>query len=386
MIPISVMVAGAGTTSFKIKGRYGVGRPSDFAAPLRPAVTWNITRRCNLRCVHCYVDAGPGDPAELTAEEAMDVVDQMAEVGVPMVIFSGGEPLLRQDIFDVAAYAGGKGIKLVLSTNGTLITREVARRLKDLGFYYVGISLDSAEESYHDAFRGVKGAFAATLAGVKNAVEAGLDVGLRFTVTAKNIEEAPRYIDFAASLGVRRITFYHLSAAGRAQRMERSWYYTPEQYAAFINSLMEYARRYAGKIEIETTLAPYDGIYIAEALGGGSEEYLKFVEAAGGCGRKMVSIYPNGDVYPCQFLDFYRLGNVRERRLREILRPEAVEPFVNTERYLRGPKCGACRFKQYCKGGDRARAYYLTGDMWGDDPLCPIPHLLRPPAGGVSSI
>lgn len=374
MIPISVMVAGSGTTSFRIKGKYGVGKPSSFAAPLRPAVTWNITRRCNLKCIHCYVDAGPRDPGELTTEEAMDVVDQMAEVGVPMVIFSGGEPLLREDLFQIAEYAGSKGIKLVLSTNGTLITKEVARRLKDLGFYYVGISLDSIDESYHDAFRGVRGAFAATLTGIKNAVEAGLDVGLRFTVTSRNIEEAPKYIDFAASLGVKRITFYHLSAAGRAQKMERDWYYKPEQYKAFMEALIDYARKYSGILEIETTLAPYDGIYIAQKLGG-SEEYLKFVESAGGCGRKMISIYPNGDVYPCQFLDFYKLGNVKERRLRDILKPEVVEPFVNTERYLRGPKCSACKYKQYCKGGDRARAYYLTGDIWGDDPLCPIPDL-----------
>lgn len=376
MIPISVMVAGIGTTSFKIKGRYGVERPSGFAAPLRPAVTWNITKRCNLKCLHCYVDAGPADSSELTTEEALDVVDQMAEIGVPMVIFSGGEPLLRPDFFDVASYAGSKGIKLVISTNGTLISKEVAKRLKDLGFYYVGISLDSVDEEYHDYFRGVKGAFASALLGIKNAVNAGLDVGLRFTVTAKNIAEVPKYLEFAVSLGVSRVTFYHLSAAGRAQRLDKSWYYTPEQYVAFIHTLIEYARKYAGQIEIETTLAPYDGVYIALTLGNGSEEYLKFVESAGGCGRKMISIYPNGDVYPCQFLDFYRLGNVRERRLREILRPDAVEPFVNTEKYLRGPRCSACAYKRYCKGGDRARAYYLTGDMWGDDPLCPLPSIL----------
>ncbi|MBP1449442.1 MAG: radical SAM protein, partial [Thermoproteus sp.] len=347
MIPISVMVAGEGTTSFRIKGKYGVGRPSGFAAPLRPAVTWNITRRCNLKCLHCYIDAGGPDARELSTEEAMDVVDQMAEVGTPMAIFSGGEPLMRPDLFDVAAYAGSKGIKLVISTNGTLITREVARRLKDLGFYYVGVSLDSASPDFHDGFRGVKGSFAAAIAGVRSAVEAGLDVGLRFTVTAKNIAEAPHYVDFAASLGVKRITFYHLSAAGRAQRLDRGWWYDAGQYKAFLDSLIAYARRYAGKIEIETTLASFDGIYIALKIGGGSE-YLEFVESAGGCGRKMISIYPNGDVYPCQFVDFYKLGNVREVRLREILKPEALAPFVETEKYLRGPKCSACPYKRYC--------------------------------------
>lgn len=375
MIPISVMVAGVGTTSFKVKGRFGVEKPSDFSAPLRPIVSWNITKRCNLRCLHCYIDAGEAEANELTTKEALDVVDQMAEVGVPLILFTGGEPLVRHDFFEIAQYARDRGIKLVLSTNGTLITPEVAKRLKEVGVVYVGVSLDSISAEFHDRFRGVQGSFAAALAGIKNAIEAGLDVGLRFVVTAKNIHEVGEYVDFAASLGVRRITFYHLSAAGRAQKLSEDWWYTPEQYKRFIETLIAKARQYAGKLEIETTLAPYDGIYIALTVGHGDTKYLEFVESTGGCGRKIVSIYPNGDVYPCQFIDFYKLGNVREKRLRDILRPEVLEPFVNTDRYLRGPKCSTCRFKRYCKGGDRARAYYLTGDIFGDDPLCPIPRL-----------
>jgi len=375
VIPISVMVAGVGTTSFKVKGRFGVEKPSDFSAPLRPIVSWNITKRCNLRCVHCYIDAGEAEANELTTKEALDVVDQMAEVGVPLILFTGGEPLVRHDFFEIAQYARDRGIKLVLSTNGTLITPEVAKRLKEVGVVYVGVSLDSISADFHDRFRGVQGSFAAALTGIRNAIEAGLDVGLRFVVTAKNIHEVGEYVDFAASLGVRRITFYHLSAAGRAQKLSEDWWYTPEQYKRFIETLITKARQYAGKLEIETTLAPYDGVYIALTVGNGDVKYLEFVESTGGCGRKIVSIYPNGDVYPCQFIDFYKLGNVREKRLRDILRPEALEPFVNTDRYLRGPKCSTCRFKRYCKGGDRTRAYYLTGDMFGDDPLCPIPRL-----------
>jgi len=375
VIPISVMVAGVGTTSFKVKGRFGVEKPSDFSAPLRPIVSWNITKRCNLRCLHCYIDAGEAEANELTTKEALDVVDQMAEVGVPLILFTGGEPLVRRDFFEIAQYARDRGIKLVLSTNGTLITPEVAKRLKEVGVVYVGVSLDSISAEFHDRFRGVQGSFAAALAGIKNAIEAGLDVGLRFVVTAKNIHEVGEYVDFAASLGVRRITFYHLSAAGRAQKLSEDWWYTPEQYKRFIETLIAKARQYAGRLEIETTLAPYDGIYIALTVGHGDIKYLEFVESTGGCGRKIVSIYPNGDVYPCQFIDFYKLGNVREKRLRDILRPEVLEPFVNTDRYLRGPKCSPCRFKRYCKGGDRARAYYLTGDIFGDDPLCPIPRL-----------
>mgnify|MGYP001770629466 CR=1 FL=1 len=377
MIPISVMVAGVGTTSFKVKGRFGVQKPSDFSAPLRPIVSWNITRRCNLRCVHCYIDAGPAEEGELTTQEALDVVDQMAEVGVPLILFTGGEPLTRPDFFEIAERARDAGIKLVLSTNGTLITPEVAKRLREVGFVYVGVSLDSVSAEFHDRFRGVPGSFAAALAGIKNAMAAGLDVGLRFVVTAKNIHEVGHYVDFAAALGVKRVTFYHLSAAGRAQKLEGDWWYTPQQYRQFIETLISKARQYAGVLEIETTLAPYDGIYIALALGGGDAKYFEFVESTGGCGRKIVSIYPNGDVYPCQFIDFYKLGNVREKRLREILAPEKLAPFVETEKFLKGPKCSACPYKRYCKGGDRARAYYLTGDMFGDDPLCPIPALFN---------
>ncbi|MFP3178559.1 MAG: radical SAM protein [Thermocladium sp.] len=376
MIPISTMVTGRGTVSFKIKGRYGVDKPSEFSSIVRPIVSWNITRKCNLKCIHCYIDAGMEDEHELSNEEAMRLVDQFKEVGVPLILMSGGEPLMRRDLIDIAKHAAGLGIKLVLSTNGTMITREVAEELKGIGFSYIGISLDSIDAEYHDKFRGVKGAFSLALAGIRNSLDAGLDVGLRFTVTAMNIERAADYIDFAASIGVNRVTFYHLSASGRAGKLGREWWYSPQQYARFMETIIKYAEKYAGKLEIETTLAPYDGIYIALRSGGDPEPYLRFVESTGGCGRKIISIYPNGDVYPCQFIDFVKLGNIRQKPLRDIL-VNGLDLFVNTEKYLRGPKCSNCRFKKECKGGDRARAYYLGGDMYGDDPICPIPELFN---------
>ncbi len=377
MIPISVMVTGVGTTSFRVKGKFGVGNPSGFSAPFRPIVSWNITKRCNLKCIHCYIDAGVEDSGELTTSEALDVVDQMAEVGVPLILFTGGEPLVRRDFFEIVQYARDRGIKSVLSTNGTLITPEVARKLKEANVVYVGVSLDSVNSDFHDAFRGASGSFLAALSGIKNAIAAGVDVGLRFVITAKNIHEVGSYIDFAASLGVRRVTFYHLSAAGRAGKLAKDWWYTPQQYKQFMDVLFSKVREYAGRLEVETTLAPYDGVYIALTVGGGDVKFLEFVESTGGCGRRIVSIYPNGDVYPCQFVDFMKLGNVRVNRLREILSPEKLDVFINTERYLRGEKCPRCPYVRYCKGGDRARAYYLTGDMFGDDPLCPIPELFR---------
>jgi len=271
MIPVSVMVTGAGTVSVKIKGRFSVDRPSDFSSPIRPVISWNITRRCNLRCLHCYIDAGSPDKGELTTGEALNLIDQFSQIGVPLILFTGGEPLMRGDLFELASYARGRGIKVALSTNGTLITREVASKLADSGFSYIGVSLDSINSEFHDEFRGVKGAFAMAIAGIRNALDAGLDVGLRFTLTSRNIDEVPSYIEFALSLGVRRITFYHLSASGRAKSLNRDWWYSPGQYTRFMDNLIKYAREYAGKLEIETTLGPFDGVYIALSLAKGEQ-------------------------------------------------------------------------------------------------------------------
>ncbi len=372
-----MMASGLGTVSFKIKGRFGRGSDSRFSEVFRPIVAWNLTARCNLSCRHCYIEAGPRGDWGMGTEEALDLVDQMARANIPLILMTGGEPLTRGDFFHISEYAASKGIKLVLSTNGTLIDRETARRLADIGFAYVGVSLDSPDPRWHDEFRGRTGAFEAAVRGIRNAVDAGLDVGLRFTITAKNIEDLDAYMGLAVKLGVRRVTLYHLSAAGRARAMGKDWWYTPETYSRLMDRVLEHAKRLAGRLEIETTLAPFDGIYVADRVSRSTDEfweYMALVESMGSCGRKIVSVYPNGDVYPCQFVDFVRLGNVRSRPLDEVLSPDnpALDMFVNTDRYLRGPKCSSCPFKRQCKGGDRARAYYLAGDMYGDDPLCPL--------------
>ncbi|MBB5253657.1 radical SAM/SPASM domain-containing protein [Sulfurisphaera ohwakuensis] len=372
MIPISVLVSNSGTVSFTIKGEYNPKNPSKFSQVFRPVITWNITYKCNLKCLHCYINASPQGDDGLTKDEALNLVDQMAEIKIPLLIMSGGEPLMRRDFFEIAKYASKKGLKLALSTNGTLISKKVAEELKEIGFLYIGISLDSPYPEFHDKFRGVEGAFDLTVKGIKNAIEAGLNVGLRFTITSKNIDQIDDYIRLSLNLGVKRITFYHISASGRGKEL-KDWMYTPEQYRKFMNKLIEYAKELKGKIEIETTLAPFDGIYIAKILAKDEkelEDYLKFVENSGGCGRKMISIYPNGDVYPCQFIDFYKLGNVREKPLKEIIQ-NIPDFFVNTDKYLTG-KCATCEYKTYCKGGDRARAYYWSGNIYGDDPLCPL--------------
>ncbi len=375
MIPITVMVTGVGTVSHKIKGKFGPGRPSRFTEVFKPVVAWNLTYACNLKCPHCYIDAGPYAKEELSTEEALDLVDQLSEIGSPLLILSGGEPLIRKDFFEIAKYAASKDLRLALSTNGMLITKDVARRLAELGFVYIGISIDSPIPEWHDKFRGQEGAFDAAMKGIKNSMEAGLFTGVRYTVMRYNVDEVPLIIKLVLELGIPRVTFYHLSSAGRAKKISPDWYITPDQYFGFIDYLIETSRKNAGKLEIETTMAPFDGIYVADRIARDGDEFrdlMEVVKAQGGCGRKIVSIYPDGTVYPCQFVDFIELGNVRERRLREILVIDhpGIEYFVNTYKYLKGPKCSKCPFKEICNGGDRIRAYYLGGGLYADDPQC----------------
>lgn len=377
MIPVTVMVTGRGTVSHSIKGRFGPGSPSKFSSVFRPVIVWNMTYACNLRCMHCYIKAGEAGGDELSHEEALDLIDQITEIKSPLLILSGGEPLIRRDFMELAAYASEKGIRLALSSNGVLITREVAEKLKDLDFKYIGVSIDSPNPDWHDMFRGVKGSFDAALKGIRNSIEAGLPTGIRYTVTRYNVSDIPKIIDLAIKNKIIRVTFYHLSAAGRAQTLGRDWYLTPNQYEWFMNFLIDVSRKYAGRLEIETTLSPFDGIYIADKIASDKDEFWKLMEvvkAQGGCGRKIISIYPDGFVYPCQFVDFLVLGSLRKSRLRDILSPEheALVYFSNTEEYLKEGKCAECMFKAICKGGDRIRAYYLGGSLYAEDPQCHI--------------
>ncbi|MHC4221328.1 MAG: radical SAM protein, partial [Planctomycetota bacterium] len=189
------------------------------AADRKPIVVWNITRLCNLKCVHCYNDSGVGkDFNDITTDKAKSVLDDLAGFGVPSVLFSGGEPLMRHDLFELINYAGGRGLRTVISTNGTLITPEAAKKIKDGGVSYVGISLDGIGE-INDKFRGVSGAFEKAVQGIRNCMAAEIRVGLRLTLTKKNVEDLEALFGFFESESIERACFYHFVPSGRGETM-----------------------------------------------------------------------------------------------------------------------------------------------------------------------
>ena len=345
-----------------------------------PLVVWNVTRRCNLRCAHCYYasdDTSSGD--ELTLTEGMRLVEGLRAARVPVLLFSGGEPLLRDEIFAWGRAGRTAGLHVVLSTNGTLITDGVAAKLADAGFAYVGVSLDGLEET-HDVFRGESGAFRKALAGLRAAKAAGLRTGVRFTVCADNLDDLPGVLELVEAEGIPRFCLYHLVYAGRgADIRERD--ITPRQRAAVVEALIEKALEWcrgAVEAEILTVDSHVDGIRIAahvrKHLPERVEEVEKLIRMHGGCsaGTKFASIDAEGNVHPCQFWEHVSLGNVRERPFAEIwndLSNPLLRALKSKAEHLCGSRCGQCVHKSVC-GGCRVRAEALTGDAWEDDPSC----------------
>ncbi|HAJ27586.1 MAG TPA: 12,18-didecarboxysiroheme deacetylase, partial [Syntrophus sp. (in: bacteria)] len=190
-----------------------------FSADKRPVIVWNMTRRCNLRCIHCYSSSQNIDyPDELTTEEARTMIRDLATFGAPVLLFSGGEPLMRKDLPDLTQYAVDQGMRAVISTNGTLITKEKAALFRKIGLSYVGISLDGTRAT-HDFFRGVSGAFDRTMKGLRNCQEAGIKVGVRFTVNRHNVADVPAIFDLLEEENIPRCCFYHLVYAGRGSKL-----------------------------------------------------------------------------------------------------------------------------------------------------------------------
>jgi len=345
----------------------------------RPVVVWNITGRCNLRCVHCYAGAGERASEELATAEARKVIADLAEYGVPVVLFSGGEPLMREDILELVRYAASLGIRPVLSTNGTLISKETARRLKEAGVAYVGVSLDGVE-AVNDRFRGKPGAFREALAGLRHCREAGLRTGVRFTLTRFNAGELPALFRLIEEENIERICFYHLVYAGRGSRLV-SQDLSPEETRRAVDlifdSTLDLLHRGHFK-DVLTVDNHADGIYLylrvrAEEPERAPEVY-RFLELNGGnsSGIGIGAIDERGEVHPDQFWRHCSLGNVREWPFSAIWE-DGSSPLLaalrNRETYLKG-RCRRCRFLRLCRGNFRVRAEAVYGDVWAPDPAC----------------
>ena len=375
MISISRLYCGLAAASDDL--RYGRdGRPSRAM----PVVVWNATRRCNLRCVHCYSASTP-QPAdeELTTTDAGAMIDDLAAAGVPVILFSGGEPLVREDLTELIARASTAGLRTVLSTNGTLITPELAGRLARAGLNYAGISIDGLRQA-NDDIRGVPGAFQQALAGLNCCRRAGIRVGLRFTMTQRNISQLPAMFDLAAQERIPRICFYHLVFAGRAETIVEEAL-APEQTRAAVDLIIDRtaAAHAAGwKVEVLTVDNHADGPYLymklLKADPQQASQCLALLRRQGGngSGSRIGCIGWSGDVHPDQFWRKCVLGSVRRRRFTEIWSDDS-QPLLaalrDRKKRLKG-RCARCRWLDVCNGNLRARAEAASGDTWGQDPAC----------------
>lgn len=346
-----------------------------------PVVVWNSTRTCNLKCRHCYmISDAKKYQNELTTAEAKQFIDDLADFNVPVLLFSGGEPLIRPDFFELADYAAKKGVRPTLSTNGTLITPEVARKIKDIGVGYVGISLDGLRE-VNDKFRGKAGAFEAAMNGIKNCVAVDQRVGLRFTINHHNIQELENIFDFIEEENINRVCFYHLVYSGRGNQMMDEDVTAEESRRAMdiiIRRTRDFEERGLKK-EILTVDNHCDGVYMyLKALQEGKDELAqqikKYIAMNGGnrSGMAFAEVDPLGYVHPDQFTQHHTFGNVRERKFGDIWQ-DTTNPIMaglkDRKPLLKG-RCSKCKFLDNCNGNFRTRAEARTGDFWESDPSC----------------
>jgi 12,18-didecarboxysiroheme deacetylase len=384
MIGISKLYCGTVEPSDALRyGRHSGRLPShllQFSSDKRPVVVWNATRRCNLKCVHCYAHATDQTySGELTTGEGKALVDDLARFGVPVLLFSGGEPMVRKDLPELAAYAVGKGLRAVISTNGTLIDSGTARTLKDIGLSYVGISLDGMEE-INDRFRGVKGAFKSALKGIENCQAAGIKVGLRFTINKFNVGEIPAIFDLLEEMDIPRVCFYHLVYAGRGSKLVEQDLPHEETRRA-VDLIIDRTRELHAQGKPKEVLTvdnhsdgPYVYLRLLKENPKRAAEVLELLQMNEGnnSGRGIGCISWDGEVHADQFWRHYSFGNIRKRPFSEIW-SDTSEPLMGRlkekKKYVKG-RCAPCRWLDICGGNFRVRAEAVTGDVWAPDPAC----------------
>jgi AdoMet-dependent heme synthase len=327
--------------------------------PFRPAlVSWNLTRRCNLRCPHCYLEAGRPAGEELSTAECLALLEELQESGTEMLILTGGEPLLRRDIHELARAASAAGIWTVMGTNGVLLTDAVAATMVDCGVRGVAISLDSADPARHDAFRGGPGSWQHAVRALDTCRAHGLQVLVQTTVTEDNALEVPALIDFARGRGAWSFNLYFLVQTGRGRAMEEL---SPARTEEVLTTLVDQQEAHRPML-VRAKCAPQFKRIAWQRGQAGLE--------SGGCmaGTQYCRITPEGDVTPCPYMTAVA-GNVRALSFREIWLGSPLLASLRNPARL-GGRCGACEFRELC-GGCRCRAFAATGDVLAEDPGCP---------------
>lgn len=384
MIGISKLYLGTVEASDPLRyGRKSAQLPShllQFSADKKPVVVWNVTSRCNLACQHCYAATDGGEPNELSTDEALAVIDDVAAFGAPVLLFSGGEPLVRPDILTLARHAVKRGLRVVFSTNGTLIDAPMAAEFKSIGLSYAGISIDGME-AVHDRFRRSPGAFRRSLAGIRACRDAGVKVGLRVTLTQDNLADIPAIFDLMQAERIPRICLYHLVYSGRGAEIANHDL-TSDQKRSMVNLIIDQTlalHKRGFPVEVLTVDNHCDGPYLYLRMlrekNPRAEDVMKLLRMNGGnsTGHGLACISWDGTVYPDQFWRNKPVGNVREKPFSEIWGNPAPGSLLaqlrEKKKHVTG-RCATCRFLDVCGGNFRARAEAVTGDLWGVDPAC----------------
>jgi 12,18-didecarboxysiroheme deacetylase len=351
-----------------------------FSRDKKPVVVWNMTRRCNLRCVHCYSSSQNiryGN--ELTPAEAKAMIRDLATFGSPVILFSGGEPLMHRGLPELARYAVDQGMRAVISTNGTLITRQTAAVFKEIGLSYVGVSLDGMKVT-HDHFRGVEGAFDTAMKGIRTCRDLGIKVGVRFTINRHNVEDVPAIFDLLEKENIPRCCFYHLVYSGRGSKLIGEDL-SHDQTRALLDLIMDRTKDLFSRgleKEILTVDNHADGPYLYLRLQkenpGRAAEVLELLKMNEGnsSGNGIACISWDGEVHADQFWRGLSFGNVRKRPFSEIWTDtgnELMAQLKDKKPYVTG-RCAQCRWLEICAGNFRARSEAVTGDIWAPDPAC----------------
>jgi Fe-coproporphyrin III synthase len=356
-----------------------------FARDKKPVVVWNCTQRCNLKCVHCYAQSEDRDYAgEMSTEEAKVMIDDLAEFGAPVLLFSGGEPTIRKDLLELMHYAKSKGMRVVISTNGTLITAERAQQFAEVGLSYVGVSLDGGKET-HDEFRGLPGSFDKALAGIRNSRDAGIKVGLRMTINKRNWQDIPEIFKVMREENIPRACFYHLVYTGRGSELMKEDLDHEETRKA-VRLIMDLTKEMFDdglEPEILTVDNHADGPFVYMELlkedPERAEEVLQLLQWNQGnsSGNGIACVSWNGEVYPDQFWRHFSMGNVRQRPFSEIWtdvsgeteQSDLMAKLKDKRPHVKG-RCAECSWLSICGGNFRVRAEAATGDLWNEDPAC----------------